>query len=139
MSLSDLIKEIRSEAGDTPAAAAAKAGVSRPAYLKWESGDTENMKIRNLVKFCDAYKISVEKFVRGRIERITYGVQPASIAAETATLYAVTAQAEHTNEERDLIAGFRVATPETRDNMMYQARTALKTAKTGTHDPLPQG
>lgn len=137
MSLSDLIKKIRADAGDTPAAAATKAGVSRPAYLKWESGDTENMKIRNLIKYCDAYKISIEKFVRGKIE-------PASnigkAAAEPTPIYQVhSQQPEQTDEERELLAGFRVATPETRDNMMYQARTALKTTKTGTHDPLPNG
>jgi len=67
MALNELFKKIREAAKDTPEAAANKAGTSRPAYLKWESGTTANPKLENFLKFCDAYKVEVEALMRGRI------------------------------------------------------------------------
>lgn len=64
--LSERIKKIRTDAGDTPAAAALKLGISRQGYVKWESGDTENMKLGNLIAFCDKYHVDVAELITGR-------------------------------------------------------------------------
>jgi len=65
--LAETIKNIRTSVGDTPAAAAKKVGVSRQGYLKWELGDTKNMKLGNLIMFCDAYHVGIEALIRGSL------------------------------------------------------------------------
>ena len=63
--LSNRIKAIRVAANDTPAKAAEKVGVSRQAFTKWENGNTENMKLSNLLRFCDKYNTDIECLLRG--------------------------------------------------------------------------
>jgi transcriptional regulator with XRE-family HTH domain len=41
-------------------------GVSRQALLKWETGDTENIKIRNLLRISECHGISIDELVRGK-------------------------------------------------------------------------
>lgn len=65
--LATTIKAIREKAGDSPAAAAQKIGVSRQGYMKWELGDTKNMKLGNLVTFCDAYHVGIDELIRGTL------------------------------------------------------------------------
>lgn len=67
MAISELFKKIREDSNDTPEQAAKNAGMSRPAYLKWETGQTNNPKLENLLQFCDAYKVSVEDLMRGQV------------------------------------------------------------------------
>ncbi len=62
--LATRFKEIRIAAGDTPAKAAAKVGISRQGYNKWESGDTKNMTLSNLLTFCEKYNVEVEPLIR---------------------------------------------------------------------------
>lgn len=62
--LANRIKEIRISSGDKPQEAANKIGVSRQAFMKWENGATENMKLGNLLAFCEKYKVSVENLLR---------------------------------------------------------------------------
>lgn len=57
--------EIRKAAGDTPATAAGKIGISRQGYVKWENGDTKNMTLNNLLIFCEKYNVAVEPLVSG--------------------------------------------------------------------------
>ena len=57
--LANRIKKIREDYGDNPNIAAKKVGISRTAYVKWEAGDTENMKLKNLTSFCDKYHVDV--------------------------------------------------------------------------------
>lgn len=63
--LNKRIAAIRSEAGDTPNSAAKKVGISRTGYIKWEEGQTENMKLGNLLSFCSAYKINLVDLLLG--------------------------------------------------------------------------
>lgn len=63
--IADRIKAIRLAAGDTSAAVGKRVGVSRQAVDKWERGDTENMKLGNLLRFCDSYHVNVEALIRG--------------------------------------------------------------------------
>jgi transcriptional regulator with XRE-family HTH domain len=62
--LAKRFEEIRTAAGDSPAQAAAKVGISRQGYNKWESGDTENIKLANLLRFCHKYDVAIEPLVR---------------------------------------------------------------------------
>jgi transcriptional regulator with XRE-family HTH domain len=62
--LAERFKEIRTAAGDTPAKAAEKVGISRQGYNKWESGDTKNMTLNNLLIFCEKYNVEVEPLIR---------------------------------------------------------------------------
>lgn len=64
--LSTRIREIRTAAGDTPAKAAGKLGISRQAFNKWETGDTENMKLGNLRAFADAYHVDLAELITGQ-------------------------------------------------------------------------
>lgn len=138
--LSTLLKRIREDAKDTPAAAAGKVGVSRQAYMKWETGDTENMKIRNLVTFCDKYNIALEPLVRGEIIALgeahptsgtKYGYAGATqlIAAEISngrSVVALTTKAQPPDpDESLLIEAYRVASPDVRRIMMANARETL--------------
>lgn len=62
--LAEKFKQIRTEAGDTAAAAAEKVGISRQGYIKWENGNTKNMTLNNLLIFCEKYKVEVEPLIR---------------------------------------------------------------------------
>ena len=41
-------------------------GVSRQAVKKWEDGDTQNMKLANVMKLCSIFKISAEELITGK-------------------------------------------------------------------------
>lgn len=62
--LAEKFKQIRTDAGDTAAAAAEKVGISRQGYIKWENGNTKNMTLNNLLIFCEKYKVEVEPLIR---------------------------------------------------------------------------
>lgn len=65
--LASLFAQIRADAGDSPTRAAERIGISRQGYSKWETGDTENMKLGNLRRFCEEYKVSPAALLDGRI------------------------------------------------------------------------
>jgi transcriptional regulator with XRE-family HTH domain len=52
--------------GKTPEQYARMIGVSRQALLKWETGDTENIKIRNLLKISECHDISLDELLAGK-------------------------------------------------------------------------
>jgi transcriptional regulator with XRE-family HTH domain len=55
--------------GKSPEQYARMIGVSRQALLKWESGDTENIKIRNLLRISECHDISLDELVAGKTAR----------------------------------------------------------------------
>lgn len=59
------IFRLRTKAGFTQLQLAKKVGVSRVAVTKWESDQTENLKLKNLIKLCDVFKISAEYLING--------------------------------------------------------------------------
>lgn len=65
--LAKTIETIRKAAGDSPAKAAEKIGISRQGYVKWELGDTNNMKLGNLLTFCDKYNVGIDEVLRGTV------------------------------------------------------------------------
>lgn len=90
--LSDRIKHLREKAGHSQAGLAKLVGVSRPAVSKWESGDTENIKLANIVRLCKIYSISADDLLSsemgGSSQRDKYptgqtrpGVHPVNEAA----------------------------------------------------------
>lgn len=138
-SLATLIQKIRTDAGDSPAKAAGKVGVSRQGYLKWESGDTANMKLGNLLSFCDQYEIDVGLLLRGIIAisgeahettatrqttDIVKGIDP--VIAYSATPIAAQLTAEEPNPDiRKLIEAYSVADEKDREQMLWLADRAL--------------
>lgn len=63
--LEQRIKRLREERDLSQQKVADTVGVSRVAVTKWESGETANIKLGNLLKLCDLFCISVEELVRG--------------------------------------------------------------------------
>lgn len=140
MALNELFKKIREAAKDTPEAAANKAGTSRPAYLKWESGDTANPKLENFLNFCDAYKLDVESLMRGRIVS-TAGGKPHLQACETRPEYSPAPPSEweaRDDTERAILDAWRHRTPD--QEAMFKALVSMsaKTGESGTEHPPPQ-
>ncbi|MDR0578513.1 MAG: helix-turn-helix domain-containing protein [Candidatus Accumulibacter sp.] len=63
------INSLRLLMGKTPEQYARMIGVSRQALLKWETGDTENIKIRNLLRISECHDISVDELITGRMTK----------------------------------------------------------------------
>lgn len=121
--LAKAIKNIRTEARHTPAAAAKAVGVSRQAFVKWEQGDTKNMKLANLLTFCDYFKVNVEDLLRGTTSasQVDQLYQKAADEPPRPAL----AVAEPDPDIKRLIEGFTVADQGLRRAMMALARESL--------------
>jgi DNA-binding XRE family transcriptional regulator len=128
MTLAERIAKIRKDAEDSPAKAAEWAGVSRQAYMKWEQGNTENMKLGNLLKFCDHYHVNIEALIRGS-DHLHY-----SLPTDAPQVVLVAREGKPMTDERQLldadqqrlIAGYNVASEETRQTMLAIADVALQ-------------
>lgn len=122
ISLAERIATIRKAAGDSPAKAAEKIGVSRQGYMKWENGNTANMKLGNLITFCDKYKVNIEHLLRGMSESIDQRPADNLENFQYSNIRSVPALrvSEPDPDERTLIEGFRSA-----DNGMKRALLAL--------------
>ena len=126
-SLADRIKAIRTAAGDTPAKVGKKVGVSRQAVDKWERDDTENMKLGNLLRFCDLYHVDVEALIRGDGPLWVIPFDPTQhlpapngghhIAEKMDSEYHLT------TDERRLVDGYRQADDKTRKILLHIAST----------------
>ena len=116
--LCDRIRGVRTAAGDTLDQAGKKVGISRQAFAKWETGDTADMKLANLLRFCEAYRVDLLDLLRC--------VAPSVSACQAA----MTAQPLHAEEpspdEREIISGYRAASAEMRDMMLSAARYATR-------------
>jgi len=144
MALNELFKKIREAAKDTPEAAANKAGTSRPAYLKWESGTTANPKLENFLKFCDAYKVEVEALMRGRIvSTIAHPTEPQAHlhVCEPAPEYTSAKPSEweaRDDLERALLDAWRNRTTDQEAIFKTLISISAKTEASGTQHPPPQ-
>ena len=63
--INDRIKRLRDQAGMSQGALARVVGVTRPAVSKWENGDTENLKLSNIVKLCQIFRVSADELIGG--------------------------------------------------------------------------
>lgn len=88
--INDRIKRLRDQAGMSQGALARAAGVTRPAVSKWENGDTENLKLSNLIKLCQIFRLTADELIGGdlALERPAAAVQHA--INEPASAYKVT-------------------------------------------------
>lgn len=86
-SLAKRIEAIRIKAGDTPNSAAKKLGISRQAYVKWENGDTANMRLGNLTAFCEKYKVDIAELISGTPSEKGSGQNVLTIEQKTASHY----------------------------------------------------
>lgn len=63
--LGERIKRRRNELELSQQAVAGELGVSRVAVTKWESGDTANLKLHNLLGLCKLLRMSPEELITG--------------------------------------------------------------------------
>lgn len=77
--INDRIKRLRDQAGMSQGALARAVGVTRPAVSKWENGDTENLKLSNLIKLCQIFRLTADELIGGdlALERPAAAVQHA--------------------------------------------------------------
>ena len=66
MDIHDRIKHAREEKGWSQQQLADKVGVSRVAVTKWESGQTANLKLANLIRLCELFKIEPTELITGK-------------------------------------------------------------------------
>jgi len=126
--LSKRFQEIRIAAGDTPAQAAAKVGISRQGYNKWENGDTENIKLANLLRFCQKYDVAVEPLIRCAAVGLVYPLREYD-SAQVATVH----QLQEPAPARDELISLASTLTERECFMAIGAiRAALIGEKTGT-------
>lgn len=131
-SIAEQIKAIRLAAGDSPATAAKKVGVSRQGYLKWELGATENMKLANILAFCDKYNINVEQFMRGTLvindeaHPAPYGDSKPLFGYSATPIKKLTVINEPDPDERIVIEAFRVADHGLKRAMLAIARESIE-------------
>lgn len=123
--LASRIKAIRLASGDSPAVTGEKVGVSRQGYQKWEDGATENMKLVNLMRFCDKYKVNIEQLLRGvTITPNRNQPEPPIFYSKYPKLTVLKAH-EPDADEQEIIEGFRVAESGLRRGMLALARESL--------------
>ena len=123
--LAERIKAIRLAAKDNLSQAGEKVGVSRQAFDKWEKGDTENMKLGNLLRFCDRYRVNVEALIRGEDSDLwkRSAAKPATVIVAYDAAHEATDQM--TPEQRTVIKGFDLAGPETKHIMLTIAQGVI--------------
>jgi transcriptional regulator with XRE-family HTH domain len=109
------IKTIREKAGDSVAQAGARIGISRQAYEKWENSATQNMKLKNLLKFCNSYGIGVAELLLDESQGLLYMTQHKATAIIAS---------DSLQQESELVQGFRLASPELRQIMLDLAHRA---------------
>lgn len=127
--IADRIKAIRTAAGDNLSEAGKKVGVSRQAFDKWEKGDTENMKLGNLLRFCDRYRVNLEALIRGDGDIW----KPPGAGAGTPVIIAFDKAAEPDSEKYDLtpdqktlLSAFNVAGHESRRILLQIAEGIIQ-------------
>lgn len=64
--IGDRIFKLRASRQWTQDDLASKVGVSRVSVTKWESGETKNMKLHNLMMLCDLFHVSPEFLIYGK-------------------------------------------------------------------------
>lgn len=80
--INERIKRFREQAGMSQGALARAVGVSRPAVSKWENGDTENLKLGNLIRLCQIFTISADKLIGADAYGQSNGVKTCEPLAE---------------------------------------------------------
>lgn len=128
--LAERFLQIRTAAEDSLQKAADKVGVSRQAYMKWENGATENMKLGNLLAFCKKYKVDIKDLLSG----ITLSTEDEAGAASTKTpaieyddkpLLTLATAMEPDQNIHTLLSGYKVANPGLRQGMLALARESI--------------
>lgn len=78
--------------------------------MKWEQGDTSNMKLGNLLTFCDKYKVPIENVIRGNIDSVEQTDDQAYPAPIISIVHTMEKRpAEYSADEKTIIDGFKVA------------------------------
>lgn len=129
--LAERFFKIRTAADDSLQTAADKVGVSRQAYMKWENGATENMKLGNLVAFCKKYKVDIKDLLSGLTPSVEDGSAASSLGATPVVYYdekpllTLVSAMEPDQNIQTLLSGYKVANPGLRQGMLALAREAI--------------
>lgn len=119
--LGEQIKAIREAAGHTHEAAGKHIGISRQAFKKWETGDTENIKLGNLLRFCDKYHVNIESLLRGSIAKTSK-----TKGYDKTTPVTLIIANEPPSDEREVLDAYRAASPEVKEMFLALARQTLQ-------------
>lgn len=72
MPLSDRLKEMRLSRQMSQEAVADACKVSRVAVSKWESGDTANIRLGNLMSLCRLYDVTADELITGKAPKTVH-------------------------------------------------------------------
>lgn len=67
-SINQRITRLRTAAGMTPAELARAVGVSKAAVGKWESGDTADIKLANILRLCQIFRLTADELIGGPMQ-----------------------------------------------------------------------
>lgn len=119
--LGEKIRRLREKRGFTQGEVADACLVSRVAVTKWESGDTENIKLGNLYRLCQKLQIDVVDLLGWKSPS---GVD-SRFVAEDSHQYATEAKREPVNDlsgdEQQLLDLYRQALPQMRSAILASA------------------
>ena len=102
-SIGDRIIRFRSSLKLTQQHVASEVGVSRVAVTKWESGDTHNMKLPNLIGLSNLFHITIDELVTGSASsKVQQKVAPYNLKAKPKhpAIASVTTLMEKMDDER---------------------------------------
>ena len=118
--LKDRIKRLRGEAKLSKSAVARECGVSHQAVMKWENGDTQNLKLSNLVSLASVFRVQLGDLLAGTT--LSPLTRPPLTAREQVGPYLPA-------EEQEILAAFRAADATARSLLQAQARAILEAHK----------
>lgn len=98
-------------------------GVSRVAVTKWESGETENLKLGNLSRLKKVFSVSFDELISGDKTPYTPSAAASQFATNDAAVLAYHAPPLD-EDEVELLRGYREATDEVREIMLEAAKKA---------------
>lgn len=123
--LNKRITRLRIEKGLTRRALAEACHVSHVAVGKWESGDTENIKLANVLSLAETFGITASELLAEPAPKQEKAGPPVRLsAAEQPMFYG-------TDDEQELLRAYRAADPSTKQLLLAQAKTILE-QKTNT-------
>lgn len=120
--INERIKRFREQAGMSQGALARAVGVSRPAVSKWENGDTENLKLGNLIRLCQIFTISADKLIGAD----AYGQSKVVTTCEPLAEYRVDAA---TKMPESILTAYDGLTEDGRRLVKAQIEVAIETAR----------
>lgn len=125
--LSARIKRLREDARLTQSQLASRVDVSRVAVTKWESGQTENLKLANLVALCKVFSKTADEMLSGELSGHAATVVCAQEASEIQNAYSDAIRKRAIPQ--DLQAAYLELTDQGQELVRTQLHVAIETAR----------